>query len=72
MLEIPAIVFYLATIALIVVCAFIIVLLFYLIKAARVVLSVAEFLEEETRRVRGGFEYVRRALFALASALFFK
>ena len=71
MLEIPDIIFYAATIAMIVVSAFILVLLFYLIKAARVVLSVAEFLEDESRRLRGGLEYVRRA-FALASALFFK
>jgi energy-converting hydrogenase Eha subunit H len=71
MLEIPAIVFYAATVAMIVVATFIAVLLFYLIRAARVVLSIAEFVEDETRRVRGGLREIRRA-FALASALFFK
>ena len=68
MLEVPAVAFYIATGALVVVSLFIIVFLFYLIRAARAALSFAAFLEVEGRRVGGTLRKVRRA-FALGAAL---
>ena len=69
MLEVPALVFYIATAALVIVCLFIAVFLFYLIRAARLALSFAAFLEVEGRRLEGAVRRLRRA-FAIASALF--
>lgn len=62
LVEVPAVAFYAGTIALVIVSGFLIILLFYLIKAARLVISLAEFLEEEGRAIRGKLDSFRRAL----------
>lgn len=69
MVLVPTVVFYIATIALVVVCAFIAALLFYLIRAARIAADFASFLEVEARRVSRSVSRVRRAI-ALVGALF--
>ena len=69
MLGVPAIAFYVATIAMVVVCIFIAVLLFYLIKAARIAITFSEFIETEGRRLYDRSRRIRRA-FDIASALF--
>lgn len=71
MLEVPAIAFYVGTTAMVIVSVFLMVFLFYLIQAARVVISIARFLEEEGRKVRGKVEEFRRAVRFL-SGLFHK
>lgn len=69
MLLVPTSVFYIATIALVIVCAFIAAFLFYLIRAARVAANFASFLEIEGRRLSRRVSRLRRAL-ALAATLF--
>ena len=69
MLEVPTVVFYVATAALIVVSLFIAIFLFYLIRAARMALSFAAYLEVRGRRVESFIRRLRRA-FVLATALF--
>ena len=69
MVPVPAIVFYIATVALILVCAFIATLLFYLIRAARIATEFASFLEIEMRRFSRNFSRLRRVA-SFASSLF--
>lgn len=61
MLEVPTFVFYVGTVAMVVVCGFLAVFLFYLIKAARIALALASFLEEEGRKISSKIHRWRRA-----------
>ncbi|MDE1944388.1 MAG: hypothetical protein KGI78_04425 [Patescibacteria group bacterium] len=68
MLLVPAALVYVATAALVVVCALAAVLLFYLIRLAKTVSELASRLDWEGRRLSHGFARVRRAVqLALAS-----
>jgi hypothetical protein len=60
MAEIPAVVFYVATIALVIVAAFILVLLFFLIQAARMALALTRRIEAEIGRWRDRFRLLER------------
>jgi hypothetical protein len=60
MAEIPVIVFYIATVALVIVALFILVLLFFLIQAARMALALAKRLEAEVGRWRDRFRFLER------------
>ncbi len=62
MLEVPAIIFYVGTIAMVIVSGLLIVFLFYLIQAARIVLRIVTFLEQEGRRMSGKLEDFRRMI----------
>ncbi len=67
MLEVPTIMFYVGTIAMVIVSGLLIIFLFYLIKAARIVLRFAAFLEEEGGKMRGKIEDMRRMVRLVAS-----
>ena len=68
MVEIPTVVLYIGIAALIVVCAFLGVLLYFLIKLTRIAIRVAQWAEESGRRIESDLQRVRRA-FNVASVL---
>lgn len=69
MVAVPAFVFYVAAVALTLVSLFLIALLYYLTKAVRLVLRVAEYLRREGGRLRERWQALERAA-ALAAGLF--